>query len=99
MKRTQQCPKCSGRRLWVVSPWRVPAEYAGGETAPLAFNVSAEGFLGMPKYNAAGALELWTCEACGYSEFWATGARELREDPSRGISLVDSTVKGAGPFR
>lgn len=100
MKRTQQCPKCQGRKLWVVERFRVPGEYDGGAVmAVVQTQRDAGGFLGVGKLNPQGAFDLWVCEACGYSELWARSLSGLREDPDAGVRRVDTTPPEGGPFR
>ena len=48
MKRTQQCPKCQGRKLWVVERFRVPGEYDGGAVDKLNNpTLSSDGIMGL----------------------------------------------------
>lgn len=99
MKRTQQCPKCQGRKLWVVETFKVPSEMANGEALPVAMQAEEGGFFAMGKIVPQGSFELWVCAGCGFSELWARDLGALRDDPSRGVRLVDTTVSSERPFR
>ncbi|MFO0628828.1 MAG: hypothetical protein U0325_24855 [Polyangiales bacterium] len=98
--RTQQCPKCQGRRLWVVERYRIPSEYAGGAELPVAANQQEPGgMFSLPRATPQGCFDLWLCEACGYTELWARDLQGLREDPAHGVRRVDTTADPEGPFR
>lgn len=100
VKRTQQCPKCQGRKLWIIERYRIPGEYAGGVELPIVSHQKEEGgFLSMARTSPQGRFDLWVCEGCGYTELWAAGLSGLREDPSLGVRRVDTTPEPAGPFR
>lgn len=100
MKRTQQCPKCQGRKLWVVERFRVPGEYVGGAVmAVVQTQQEAGGFLGVGKLSPKGAFDLWVCESCGFSELWARDLSRLKEDPANGVRRIDTTPPEGGPFR
>lgn len=100
MKRTQQCPKCQGRRVWVVESFRVPGETAEGVVLPVVTHQGeAVSRFSIARGSPQGRFDLWVCDACGYSELWAAGITGLRHDPAAGVRLVDSTVAPAGPFR
>ncbi|HRH00405.1 MAG TPA: hypothetical protein PLR99_29375 [Polyangiaceae bacterium] len=103
MKKLHACPKCGGRKLWVIEPFRVPDESAEGQVIPIVPHQSEDdaggGFFRVARKNPIGALDLLVCDACGYSELWARGTRELVEDPIAGVRLLDSSATKAGPFR
>ncbi|HQY65088.1 MAG TPA: hypothetical protein PK141_27030 [Polyangiaceae bacterium] len=103
MKKLHACPKCNGRKLWVIEPFRVPGEAAEGQAVPLVPHQHEEeaggGFFRVARKNPIGAVDLLVCDACGYSELWARGARDLVEDPVAGVRLLDSSATKAGPFR
>jgi predicted nucleic-acid-binding Zn-ribbon protein len=99
MKQTQQCPKCAGRKLWVIERFRVPTEGAPGHELPVATQLEKGGLFTIGRALPVGRFDLWLCDACGYSELWATGITALREDPERGVRLVDHTLVPEGPFR
>ncbi len=100
VKRSQQCPKCEGRRLWVVERYRIPGEYAGGVELPVAANQQeAGGVFSLARTTPQGRFDLWLCEGCGYTELWARDLKGLREDPTHGVRRVDTTADPEGPFR
>ena len=100
MKKTMRCPKCAGKRIWLIEKYRVPGESAEGRELPvLPHQAEAKaGLLSFGRLNPVGHFDLFLCDGCGYSELWADGFRGLTADPSRGIRLLD-TEASAGPFR
>lgn len=100
MKRSQQCVKCKGRKLWVIEAFRLPGETGEGTALSLVPDQPVGGSrFGLSKAAPVGGFDLWLCAACGYSELWATGVSGLREDPARGVRLVDASITPEGPFR
>jgi len=100
MKPTQRCPKCNGRRLWVIDPLRVPTESATGAVLPLVpHQGKVGGFLQLTALNPVGKLELFVCARCGYSELWAGEIARLAPDPENGVRLLDASTEPEGPFR
>lgn len=100
MKQSNACPKCRGRRIWIIEQFRLPGESAEGR--PLAI-VPHQGeqtsvFRAM-KVSPQGSFDLHLCDGCGYSELWANGVRGLVENPAKGVRLVDLSEANAGPFR
>jgi predicted nucleic-acid-binding Zn-ribbon protein len=75
LKKTLQCPKCDSRRIWHVE--RV-ATYGGMQLA-LEYEHGLTG---------RGALELFSCDACGYSELYANTANLIER---KGIRLIDTS--------
>ena len=103
MKKLHACPKCTGRKIWVIEPFRIPDESRDGRALPLvphqADEEQAGGFFRVARMNPKGEVDLLVCDACGYSELWARGTRDLVEDPVAGVRLLDSSAIKAGPFR
>lgn len=99
MKHTQQCPKCEGRRLWVVERFRLPGEAGPGAELPVVTHHEKGGLFTLGRASPVGRFNLWVCATCGFSELWAEGLEGLRDDPSAGIRLVDQSLDPAGPFR
>ncbi len=101
MKHLHACPKCTGRKIWIVAPWRLLAHTVEGERAPIVAHqpLPRAGFFDIGLQNPVGKVDLWVCDGCGYSELWAEGVGDLREDPERGVRLLDSSETKAGPFR
>ena len=98
MKQSQSCPKCRGRKLWVIDPFRAVDPVVSEATAPVAHQKEITRF-GLERVIPQGHFQLWTCAACGYSELWAEGIRALRPNPAAGIQLVDGSPPAGGPFR
>lgn len=101
MKKLHRCPKCDGKRLWVIERFRIPGESADGKVLPVVPHQPATGgggFLGFTKVQSVGHVDLYLCDACGYSELWAEDFRGLVPDEARGIRLVDTSAE-RGPFR
>lgn len=100
MKSLHRCPKCSGRKIWVIEKYRIPGETAEGRELPLVphHGSGTMSFL-IGRVNPIGSFDLFVCDACGYSELYASGFRELQEDPQRGVRLLDTSDTNEGPFR
>jgi len=101
MKSHHRCPKCSGRKIWVVEKYRVPGEAAEGRELPVIPHQGGTGaasFL-LGRLNPIGSFDLFVCDGCGYSELYASGFRELKADPQRGVRLLDTSDTNEGPFR
>jgi predicted nucleic-acid-binding Zn-ribbon protein len=100
MKNLLRCPKCAGKRIWVIEKFRVPGASAEGQ--PLAVvthqKEARAGIFQSLRANPQGYFEVFICDGCGYSEMWAGGLGELMEDPENGVRLLDTTA-GQGPFR
>ncbi len=102
MKKLHACPKCAGRKIWVIEPFRLPDETREGQPLPLVPHQAedaAVGFFQVARKSPRGAVDLLVCDGCGYSELWARGVRDLVEDPAAGVRLLDSSATKAGPFR
>lgn len=99
MKNQHACPKCTGRKIWVVEPFRLPDDTLDGRPVHVVPHQS-EGGAGFFKVESAkprGELDLYVCDDCGYSELWARNVKNLRE--TRTVRLLDSSGNRAGPFR
>jgi hypothetical protein len=100
MKHSNACPKCRGKRIWIIEKFRLPGESAEGR--PLAV-VPHQGETGSMfralKLNPQGSFDLHLCDGCGFSELWANGVRGLVPDEARGVRLVDLSDANDGPFR
>lgn len=101
MKTTKTCPKCAGKKLWVVDPLQTVHEYAPG-TLPLHLAYKQKtgdtGWLAS-KTERVGRLAAWICAACGFSELWASELEQLQPDPEAGIRLVDGSEGPARGYR
>ena len=97
MKKTLECPKCSGRELWRVDTVKVPAIDQSSikaaftsQPAPLPLQVK----LGWRGMSTVGGFEAFICAACGFTEWYAHGLGELQADEKAGIQHIDSTPRG-----
>lgn len=103
MKNLHHCPKCSGRRIWVIERYRVPdPELTVGKELAVVPHLPTQGGsrLFFEKTNPVGHFDLYLCDGCGYSELWAEGFKNaLFPDPTRGIRLLDTSDANEGPFR
>jgi predicted nucleic-acid-binding Zn-ribbon protein len=108
MKRSLQCPKCAGRRLWVVE--QVQQVDASGEYAdrvistPLGLTAARLGEGGSSlRMSTVGRFEAWTCHGCGYTELYARDFAQalahLAANPANGVRFVDGSAPPQGPFR
>ncbi len=99
MKQQHACPKCAGRKIWILEPHRINDDTFEGapmrlvphqpEGAPNRFQVE--------RRRPEGTLDLYVCAGCGYSEYWARDFADLRE--GRDVRLLDSSNNRGGPFR
>lgn len=101
VKKNHACPKCNGRKIWILEPLRLPDETRAGRVLPLVPHQTDEpgGFFQVVRLAPKGEIDLYVCDGCGFSEMWARGVRELVEDPGQGVRLLDSSATKAGPFR
>lgn len=102
MKHLHRCPKCSGRKIWIIERYRIPGGEVveGQELAVIPHLPSGvRGIFAMEKVNPVGHFDLYLCDGCGYSELWAEGFKGLTVDPKRGVRLLDTSDANEGPFR
>ncbi|HEY8078080.1 MAG TPA: hypothetical protein VIF62_28330, partial [Labilithrix sp.] len=97
----QRCPKCDGKKIWVVEAFRIPTETAQGQVLPVVPHqeTGSLGFLALARVKPVGAFDVYLCAGCGYSELWASGLDELKANAPSGVRLLDSSTQPAGPFR
>jgi predicted nucleic-acid-binding Zn-ribbon protein len=101
MKTHHRCPKCAGKRIWVIEKYRVPGESAEGRELPVVPHQpeANESRLGFMRIKPKGHFDLFLCDGCGYSELWANGFQGLVESEERGVRLLDTTDPSGTPFR
>lgn len=100
MKHSNACPKCRGKRIWIIEQFRIPTDGVDGRPLTvLPHQRDPKASVWAMKLNPQGSFDLHLCDACGYSELWANGVRGLVEDPAKGVPLVDLEGAKAGPFR
>ena len=97
MRATHVCPKCQGRKLFVIDPVRMPDEDNNISTVPFC-----AGIVDGTKVQA-GTMEAWLCEACGYVEYYAKNATKtlaaLATQKHANVRYLDGSGAPAGPFR
>ena len=110
MKTSVRCPKCEGRKIWVIEHYVVPDEskQRGGHAMWLVKGRGVpkpkrnkppsifDDFL--PTIEPHGVVDLYLCGTCGYVEFWGRDFPDLVDDPLNGVRLLDATGE-RGPFR
>jgi predicted nucleic-acid-binding Zn-ribbon protein len=101
MKNRLVCPKCAGKRIWVIEKLRVPGESAEGRALAVVPHQPAmkPGLFQTLRASPRGHFDVFICDGCGYSEMWAGGIADLVEDPEHGVRLIDTSQAGQGPFR
>lgn len=101
MKQSQVCPKCAGRRIWLLESFRIPAESGEATALPVVPHQPAErgSFFAFARLAPLGKFDVYLCASCGYSEFYARTFEGLREDVAHGVRLLDASPAPAGPFR
>ena len=96
LKRDKVCPQCEHRKLWHVEQVQLPqADFSnigrGIRNRPALLPISAEG--SWRGVHTAGQFEAFICAQCGWTEWYATGLEELKENPSAGLYFVDAEPK------
>ena len=83
MKKTLQCPKCDGRKIWHIEKL-FERDQNWKKVAPLALALTA----GWGKPRAQGTIEMFACATCGYAELYADTS-DLAPNPELGVHLID----------
>lgn len=98
LKRDLACPHCECRQIWHISEMHERGEAAAFEKpiAPLNVVLQQKFF---KLYNGVGKFETFICKRCGFTEWYAHGLEELKEDPQNGIFSLDGNAKDEGPYR
>ncbi len=101
MKAKEMCPKCEGRKLYVIDEVAQPAQESINLVIPLAVTTletasDTVGLLTDNKYRAViGRYQAWICASCGFTEWYAKDFEEHLEAAVRarvrGVRLVDRT--------
>ena len=108
MRQSLQCPKCGGRRLWIVEQVQqvdATGEYADRTTTtPLGLTAARLGEGGSSlRMSTVGRFEAWTCHGCGYTELYARDFAQvfahLAANPASCVRFVDASVRSQGPHR
>jgi len=98
LKRDLACPHCECRQVWHIAEMHERGEAAAFEKpiAPLNVVLQQKFF---KLYNGVGKFETFICKRCGFTEWYAHGLEELKEDPQNGVFSLDGSAKDEGPFR
>jgi predicted nucleic-acid-binding Zn-ribbon protein len=98
MRATQVCPKCQGRKLYVVDPVRMPDQ----ENNTISSIPFCAGFVDGTKVQV-GNVEAWVCATCTYVEYYAKNATKmlasLATQPGGNVRYLDGSGGPSGPFR
>ncbi len=98
LKRDLACPHCECREVWHIHEMHERGEAAPFEKPIAPLNVVLqEKFFKL--YNGVGTFETYICRRCGFTEWYARGLDELKEDPANGIFLLDGKTRDEGPYR
>jgi predicted nucleic-acid-binding Zn-ribbon protein len=95
MRLTQTCPKCSCKRLAVVSQLRLP-DPASSNSVLVLPAVTIEGGTEL------GSFETWICLDCGYTELYARnldGIEALAWRCPGYVRIIDPRPSEQGPYR
>jgi len=97
LRRDLCCPQCEGRDVWHVE--QIRERGVGPFEKPIQpLNVVLqERFFKL--YDGTGWFETYICKRCGFTEWYAHGLEELKEDPQNGVFSLDGSAKDEGPFR
>jgi predicted nucleic-acid-binding Zn-ribbon protein len=103
MRDSQTCPKCEGRKLYVVDPVKQPdPARVARPLVPATGLVLSEGAEAVLPVEA-GTFQAWICAKCGYTEFYARDANEVLEIlaqlRNQGVRIVENESVSKGPYR
>jgi len=110
MKKSHVCPKCGGRKLWVIDRVHAVEVFGkyGGRTKLVTVGITAASvtergaIFDSESSVSVGTVECWACDACGYVEYYAHDLEKLVEvarSGASGIRLVDTGAPEQGPHR
>ena len=97
MRKSGKCPKCEGHVFWRIERVQQIGDQGVIANLPVGY-VRHSGFLADSR-EGVGSFEVYVCKACGFSELYAVNVGKLTNDPQCGVSTVDRTPKGEGPYR
>jgi predicted nucleic-acid-binding Zn-ribbon protein len=106
VKTTETCPKCRSRKIIVVEEvTHKDPEMARTIRVPMVADEVAnrdEGFFASANVIVeAGTFDVWICNECGYTEWYATKLGELRALAERSgkVRFIDREPGEGGPYR
>lgn len=89
MRKSGICPKCEGRKFWRIDKMLEHAH--GGVLAQLPVaGIHRWGGFGDKE---AGTFQTIVCAGCGFTEWYAVGMENIKEDPEHGIYFIDLEPK------
>jgi predicted nucleic-acid-binding Zn-ribbon protein len=91
MRKTLQCPKCEGRKLWRIEEMRERGP-SHAHTEPLGLDLVQKRWVG--GMTSRGTFETFICAGCGYTEWYAHGLEKLEADEKRGVHFIDTEPDG-----
>ena len=99
MRSTQQCPKCQGRKLYVIDPVRQadPENRNMVMVQPVTY-----AYTGIRL--EAGSIEAWVCAGCGFMESYAKNAVDTlwqmaQRSKTTGVRYIDGAPDANTPYR
>lgn len=99
MKHSASCPKCNGRRQWVIERFRTPSERATGDELRVVNDQSLGEAAFFRSAHPTGYFDMYICADCGFSELWARDFEDLVASAADGVVLRDNRDPPKGPFR
>jgi predicted nucleic-acid-binding Zn-ribbon protein len=109
MKSSSVCPKCDGRKFYVIEEPRCDVAmrdsvdgYARLGLACHEAPTGKKGILGDKKATLLAPLEAWVCAQCSYTELYSRLTEvlaHLAKHRSDVVRVVDATAASEGPFR
>jgi predicted nucleic-acid-binding Zn-ribbon protein len=102
MKQSHQCPKCNGKELLVIQPFRIPSERMSGDPMPVVVHQEPENKSRWSvdmSVRPIGSIDLFLCSTCGYSEMWARNFADVRPTADGSIKKLSIATPAQGPFR
>ena len=83
MRKSLQCPKCEGRKLWRIE--EVGEHGHANAAVPFAVSMQKSFWTG----KGVGRYETFICAGCGYTEWYAYELEALKHDPKKGVHFID----------
>lgn len=95
MKHTQTCPNCSHRRFAVLREFKIPErDINSARDIPVVVLEH-----GLERRTELGRFEVWICERCGLTEWYACGLQGLLALAEKYPSEVMIVDGDQGPYR
>jgi predicted nucleic-acid-binding Zn-ribbon protein len=103
MRATATCPKCSGKKMMVVTTKQITGQYAN-KLSPIPVVGYEVARLLTTEPRTFGRFEAWICIACGFTEHYAEDLGDvdvaaLAAAHPDVVRLVDGSNPEKAPFR